>query len=124
MGLIGGTYQGYFFPTWTLFGLWQFIGQAWGEELSQTFPAFMVICALFGFPVIAVGGAFSLLALPMSEDRRGILSFFVLITSFTPSLFLAFDVLNFILPLWPLLIIATGWAVLLWMGLRIFRRRN
>ncbi len=62
-----------------------------------------------------------MLTLPMNEDHRGILAFFVMISSIFPIIFFAFDVLNFILPLWPLLLVALVWSVLLWMGMRVLR---
>jgi hypothetical protein len=63
----------------------------------------------------------------MSEEHRGILAFFVMISSIFPIVFLGFDMLNFIgsvSPLWPFMIFATVWIVLLWMGVRILRGRR
>ncbi len=40
-----------------------------------------------------------MLALPMSEERRGILAFFVMLSSLFPILVLAYTALNFIPPL-------------------------
>jgi len=73
-------------------------------------------------PAISVGGAIGLLALPMSEERRGILAFFVMLSSLFPILVLAYTALNFIpllLPPWQLLIVAIIWIVLLWMAVKV-----
>ena len=120
LGLIGGAYQAWIFLPWWLIYLGLFTGPPWGTDFSRTvFSALMTL--LVGLPVVPVGGAIGLLTLPMSNEHRGILAFFVMISSIFPIIFLGFDVLNFILPVWPLMIFVTVWIVLLWMGMRILR---
>jgi len=130
--LIGGAYQAWIFPPWWLIYSGLFTRPPWGDGFSQTvFSALIIlvlmILVLVGLPVASVGGAIGLLTLPMSDEHRGILAFFVMITSIFPIVFLGFDMLNFIgsvLPLWPFMIFATVWIVLLWMGVRILRGRR
>ena len=75
-------------------------------------------------PVISMGGAVSLLILPMSDEHRGILAFFVMLSSLFPILALALNVLNFtssLLAVWPFLIFAMIWVVLISMVAKALR---
>ena len=67
-------------------------------------------------PVISMGGAASLLILSMSDEHRRILAFFVMLSSLFPILAFALNLSNFtssLLALWPFLIFAMVWAVLI-----------
>jgi hypothetical protein len=122
MGMIGGIYQARLLPPLLFIDSGVFAGPPWGEGLLQIIIFYSLATALSTIlPAISVGGAIGLLTLPMSEDHRGILAFFVMISSIYPIIFFSFDVLNFILPLWPLLLVALVWFVLLWMGVRVLR---
>jgi hypothetical protein len=71
---------------------------------------------------ISTGGAVGLLTLPIGEEHRGILAFFVMLGSLFPIAFLSFRVLNSIpsfLPPWQLLIAGIIWVVFLWMTVKI-----
>ncbi len=124
MGMIGGTYQARLLPPLLFIDSRVFAGPPWGEGLLQIIVLYSVAIVLSTIvPAVSVGGAIGLLTLPMSEDHRGILAFFVMISSIFPVIFFAFDVLNFILPFWPLLLVALVWFVLLWMGMRVLRAK-
>src|SRR2546427_10929417 len=116
LGLIGGAYQAWIFPPWSLIYSGRFTGPPWGDGFSQTVFSALMILVLVGLPVVSVGGAIGLLTLPMSDENRGILAFFVMISSIFPIVFFGFDMLNFIgsvWPLWPFMIFATVWIILL-----------
>lgn len=124
MGLIGGTYQaGWLLPSLLLLVPGVFARPQWGEGLLQGIFYYSLAAFLLAIPpAISVGGAIGLLTLPLREDHRGILAFFVMLSSIFPIVFLGFKLLDFffpLLPLWPLLAIAAVWVVLLWMALRI-----
>lgn len=75
-------------------------------------------------PVISMGGAVSLLILPMSDEHRGILAFFVMLSSLFPILALALNLLNFtssLLAVWPFLIFAMVWVVLIFIVAKALR---
>jgi hypothetical protein len=124
MGLIGAAYQAWRLAPWTLTVWGLFAGPPWGEGSSRIIYFALVTFTLVGVPAVSAAGAISLLTLRMTEDHRGILAFFVMISAILPLIFLAFDMLNFILPLLPLLGIAIVWAVLLWMGVRALRGKS
>ena len=96
-----------------------FAGPPWTEGPFQVILFYSLVVALTSaFPVISVGGAVGLLTLPMSEDHRGILAFFVMVSSLYPIVALAFNLLNFassLSTIWPFLIFGMVWAVLIWM---------
>lgn len=59
-----------------------------------------------------------MLTLPMSEDHRGILAFFVMVSSLYPIIALAFNLLGLgssLFTIWPLLVFGVVWVVLIWM---------
>ena len=126
MGLIGGAYQAFWLLSPLLLlvpGL--FAGPPWGEGLlAGVFYYSLAVVLLAILPIISVGGAIGLLTLPMREDHRGILAFFVMLSSIFPIVFLGFKLLGFFFPLWPLLAIAAVWVVLVSMALRILRARR
>ncbi len=82
------------------------------------------IVLVAALPVISIGGAVSLLILPIGEDHRGILAFFVMLSSLHPIAALAFNLLNFtssLLTVWPFLIFAMVWIVLIYMVVKAVR---
>jgi len=98
MGMIGGTYQARLLPPLLFIDSRVFAGPPWGEGLLQIIILYSVAIVLWAIlPAISVGGAIGLLTLPMSEYHRGILAFFVMISSIFPIIFFAFDILSFIL---------------------------
>ena len=124
MGLIGAAYQAWRLAPWTLVVWSLFAGPLWGEGFLRIIYLALVTFALAGVPALSVAGAISLLTLPLTEDHRGILAFFVMISSTIPIFFLAFDILNLVVSVWPLMVFAVPWLVLLWMGVRILRTRS
>jgi hypothetical protein len=102
-----------------------FAGPPWTEGPLQVILFYSLIVALTSaLPVISVGGAIGLLSLPMREDHRGILAFFIMLSSLYPISALAFNLLNFsssLLSVWPLMILATVWVVLFWMAVKVLR---
>jgi hypothetical protein len=122
MGLIGGAYWAWlFFPLLINPGI--FAGSPWEGgplQIILFYSLRMVLSATF--LAISTGGAVGLLTLPMSEEHRGILAFFVMLGSLFPIAFLSFRVLNSIpsfLPPWQLLIVGIIWGVLLWMVVKV-----
>ena len=90
---------------------------------SVLFDSF-VVALVVALPVVSVGGAIGLLTLPMSEDHRGILAFFVMLSSVYPMLALAFTLLNFtssVLLIWPFLIFTIVWVVLVYLVVKALR---
>jgi hypothetical protein len=76
--------------------------------------------------VISIGGAVGLLVLTISEDHRGILAFFVMLSSLFPILVLVSNLLNFtssLLTVWPFLIFAMVWPVLIYLLVKALRMR-
>lgn len=63
-----------------------------------------------------------MLTLPISEDHRGILAFFVMVSSLYPIMALAFNLLGFassLFTIWPFLIFGIVWVVLIWMVVKV-----
>ena len=102
-----------------------FAGALWTEGPLQVTLYYSSVVALASvLPVISVGGAVGLLTLPISEAHRGILAFFVMVSSLHPLVALAFDLLNFassLLTIWPFLIFGMVWTVLIWMAVEALR---
>lgn len=125
MGLIGGAYQTQLFSPLLFIAPGVFSGPPWTESLLQVILFYSLVVALTSaLPVISVGGAIGLLTLPMSEYHRGILAFFVMLSSLYPIAALAFNLLNFgssLLSVWPLLIFGVTWVVLFWMAVKVLR---
>jgi hypothetical protein len=119
MGLIGGAYQ------IQLLSPLLFAGPSSAEGPLQVILFVPLGIALVAaLPVISMGGAVSLLVLPISEDHRGILAFFIMLSSLYPIAALAFNLLNFtslLLTVWPFLIFATVWVVLIFMVVKTLR---
>lgn len=128
MGLVGGTYQAWLFPPLRIIDSGLFIGPQWGQDAFQVVFYSLVALMFAALPAFLVAGAMSLLFLPMSEEHRGILAFSVMIGSLIPIVILALNALYDsrslvpLLPLWPFLIVAIVWIVLLWMGVKVLRR--
>lgn len=123
MGLIGGAYQTQMLSPLLFIDPGVFSGPPWTEGPLQVILFYSSLVALTSvLPVISVGGAVGLLTLPMSEDHRGILAFFGMLSSLYPILALAFNLLNFIsslLSVWPILIFGMVWVVLIWMVVKV-----
>jgi hypothetical protein len=131
MGLIGGTYQTQLLSPLLFLNPGIFSGPTWVEGPPQVVLFYSLVGALVAaLPVVSVGGSIGLLTLPMSEDHRGILAFLVLLSSVYPMLALAFNLLNFtssLLTLWPFLIFAVIWVVLVYLivkALRVLRVKS
>jgi hypothetical protein len=125
MGLIGGAYQTQMLSPLLFFDPGVFAGPPWtGTPLQVVLFYSSVVALISVLPVISVGGAIGLLTLPIREDHMGILAFFVMLSSLYPISALAFNLLNFGLPLlsvWPLMILAMVWVVLFWMAVKVLR---
>ncbi len=127
MGLIGGVYQLWWLSSLPFDGSAVFTGPPWRDGLFQAIFYSFVTFALTAVPVFSVCGAIVLLTLAMSEERRGILAFFVMIGSIIPTVFLALNVLNFfIVPSgsswnWPIVVVAVIWIGLLWIAVKVLR---
>jgi len=68
-----------------------------------------------------------LLILPMRDEQRGILAFFVMLSSLFPILALALNLSSFsssLLAVWPFLTFAMVWAVLISMVGKALRTTN
>jgi hypothetical protein len=119
MGLVGGAYQ--------IQLLWPSL---FADPSSAEEPLQLILLVPLGItlaaalPVISMEGAVSLLILPMSDEHRGILAFFVMLSSLFPILALALNLLNFtssLLAAWPFLIFAMVWVVLISMVAKALR---
>jgi hypothetical protein len=119
MGLVGGAYQ--------IQSLWPLL---FAGPSSAEGPLQLILLVPFGIvlavalPAISMGGAVSLLLLPMSDEHRGILAFFVMLSSLFPILALALNLLNFtssLLAVWPFLIFAMVWVVLIFIVAKALR---
>jgi hypothetical protein len=122
MGLVGGAYQ--IQLLWPLL----FAGPSSAEgplQLILLVPLGIGLVA--ALPIISMGGAVSLLILPMSDEHRGILAFFVMLSSLFPIMALALNLLKFtssLLAVWPFLIFAMVWVVLISMVAKALRHRE
>jgi hypothetical protein len=122
MGLVGGTYQV------QLLSPFLFAGPSSAEGPLQLFllvPFGIVLVAALS--VISIGGAVGLLILTISEDNKGILAFFVMLSSLFPILVLVSNLLNFtssLLTVWPFLIFAMVWTVLIYLSVKALRMRE
>lgn len=123
MGLIGGAYQTQLLSPLLFITPGVFSGPPWTEGALQVILFYSLVVALTSaLPVISVGGSIGLLTLPMSDYRRGILAFFVMLSSLYPIAALSFNLLNFgssLLSAWPLLIFGLVWVVLFWMAVKV-----
>jgi hypothetical protein len=125
MGLVGGAYQTQLLSPLLFLNPGIFSGPPWVEG-----PLQLILLVPFGIvlavalPVISMGGAVSLLILPMSDEHRGIMAFFVMLSSLFPILALALNLLNFtssLLAVWPFLIFAMVWVVLIFIVAKTLR---
>src|SRR5260370_39265412 len=120
MGLVGGAYQAWLLSPLLLIVSRNVLRTPWGVGLPQVIFFYSLAIVLSAIlPAISVGGAIGLLTLPLSEGNRGILAFFVMVSSVLPIVFFGFKVLNLISPLFPFcpfLVVAMFVVVLLWMG--------
>ena|SRR5690242_20378082 len=125
MGLVGGAYQTQFLSPLLFLNPGIFSGPPWVEgPLQVVLFSTLVVALVAALPVVSVGGAIGLLTLPMSEDHRGILAFFVMLSSVYPMLALAINLLNFtssLLTIWPFLIFAMVWSVLVYLVVKALR---
>ncbi len=94
---------------------------SWPTDWMFSLTAVFVLLAI---PTISLGGAIVLLTLPMKDNQKGILAFFVTVSSFVPVVFLGFEVLYWVLRVWQLATIALIWSILLLMVARILNRRR
>jgi hypothetical protein len=125
MGLIGGAYQTQLLSPLLFLNPGILSGPPWVEGPSQVVLFYSLVVALVAaLPVVSMGGAIGVLTLPMSEDHMGILAFFVMLSSVYPMLALAFTLLNFtssLLTVWPFLIFAMVWGVLVYLVVKALR---
>jgi hypothetical protein len=119
MGLIGGAYQ-----------IQLLSPLLFADPSSAEGPSQLILLIPFGIalaaalPAISMGGAVSLLILPMSDEQRGILAFFVMLSSLFPILAMALNLSNLsssLLAVWPFLIFAMVWVVLISMVAKALR---
>jgi hypothetical protein len=125
MGLVGGAYQTQLLSPLLFLNPGILSGPPWVEEpLQVVLFCSLVVALVAALPIVSMGGAIGLLTLPMSEDHRGILAFFVMLSSVYPTLALAFNLLNFtasLLVVWPFLIFAMVWVVLVYLVVKALR---
>ncbi len=124
MGLLGGAYLAYAVPPWLVIERVFASGPPWNEGLAGIFSSIILVVGFLSLLTIPLGGGIGLLTMPMNDERRGIISLFVTVCSFIPVVFLSFQVLYWILQLWPIAIVASVWTVLLLMARRVLRRRQ
>lgn len=119
MGVLGGIYFMSHAP-WTVTFL-LLANPAWPTDWWFSLAAVFVFLTV---PTISVGGAIALLTLPMKDNERGILAFFVTVSSFVPLFFLGFEILYWVLRFWQFATIALLWSMLLLMAARVIRGRQ
>src|SRR5260370_21562965 len=125
MGLVRGAYQTQLLSPLLFTDPGVFAGPPWSEGPLQIVLFYSLVMALAAaLPITSVGGSLSLLTLPMSEDHRGILAFFLMLSSLYPIAALAFNLLDFtssLLTIWPFLIFGLVWVVLIYMVVKALR---
>ena len=118
IGIVGGLYAPLVSP-------WPAIVSSFFSPNSVSLNTVSVaaLTVLIAIPMISIGGAVALLALPMNDDQRGILSLFVTVFSFLPMAYLGLEIFGWILQEWQFAIITILWSILLVMTKRIVGSR-
>jgi hypothetical protein len=91
---------------------------------STLFLESLLSVFIIGLVTVPVAGAVALLTVPMNDDKRGILALFMTIFSFVPVLFLGFEAVAWIVQEWQLSTVLLVWAPIVWMMIRMLRRRR
>ena len=77
-----------------------------------------VLSLYFLILTVSIGGALSLLVLPLNDSQRGIMSMFVTVCAFFPLVLLWFQALYWIVQFWLFAIVAFVWIGLIFMAIR------
>lgn len=123
IGLVGGLYAPLMSPLLAIVSSF-FSGVQPPNSGSLNMVSVAALAVFIAVPTISIGGAVALLALPMNDDQRGILSLFVTICSSLPVVYLGLEIYAWILQEWQFAIITVFWSILLFMAARTLRSRS